>query len=333
MLLIFLWNGNANNYCDLTNQMNKIAVDAFNIITPLGSGVETNFNEMLKGTSAVQKHHLLSIDDNPLWAALVEDKELDYGGHEFLTHYEKMLFHSISEAQKLSTVNLDSEETIFIFSTTKGNISLIETEPLNDELIKRVSLSYSASLITSLFGNKNTPVVISNACISGVVALLYARRLLINGKYKNAVVTGADTISKFVYSGFQSFQALSAGHCRPFSSTRDGINLGEAGATIILTASSAESPSQTGIFIEEGGISNDSNHISGPSRTGAELSEVIDQAINLSGITAGDIGFISAHGTATPFNDEMEAKAFHLSGMGETPVNSMKGYFGHTLGA
>ncbi|MBK7572671.1 MAG: hypothetical protein IPI10_13985 [Bacteroidetes bacterium] len=80
-------------------------------------------------------------------------------------------------------------------------------------------------------------------------------------------------------------------------------------------------------------MSNDSNHISGPSRTGEELSWAINKAMENASVTCTSLGFISAHGTATVFNDEMEAKAFSLSGLSGVPVNSLKSYFGHTLGA
>ena len=111
---------------------------------------------------------------------------------------------------------------------------------------------------------------------------------------------------------------------------RDGINLGEAAGTVILTSNKNYS---SGIKIAGGSISNDANHISGPSRTGEELNLAISRAINEAGLVAGDIDFISAHGTATVYNDEMEAKAITLAGLQKTPVNSLKGFYGHTLGA
>ena len=78
---------------------------------------------------------------------------------------------------------------------------------------------------------------------------------------------------------------------------------------------------------------NDANHISGPSRTGEGLYRSVKAALKEANIGAAQIDYISAHGTATPFNDEMEAIAFSRLGMEEVPLNSLKGYFGHTLGA
>jgi len=311
--------------------MKKTVVDSFSIVSALGVGADTAFEHLLKGVSGVQEHHRPEIDAAPIWVSAVNNEILESVSPEGFSRYEKLLITSILDAHKNSSVNLSSDETLFVFSTTKGSIELLDTEPVTPELIARINLFHSASLVAKHFGNKNQPVVISNACISGVVALLYAKRILESGQYKNIVVAGADTISKFVYSGFQSFQALSPGPCHPFSESRNGINLGEAGATIILTT--AEESQSDSISIEAGSISNDSNHISGPSRSGEELSIVIDKALSGSGLTAGDIDFISSHGTATPYNDEMEAKAFYLSGLQTTPVNSLKGYFGHTLGA
>ncbi|HMG11467.1 MAG TPA: beta-ketoacyl synthase N-terminal-like domain-containing protein, partial [Mucilaginibacter sp.] len=146
----------------------------------------------------------------------------------------------------------------------------------------------------------------------------------------HAVVTGADVISKFVLSGFQSFQAISPELCKPFDVNRNGINLGEGAATVIL---SAQKTSEDSIQIIGGAVSNDANHISGPSRTGEELYFAIDKAMKSAGLQAGDIDLISAHGTATIYNDEMEAKAITLAGLQAVPVNSLKGFYGHTLGA
>jgi 3-oxoacyl-[acyl-carrier-protein] synthase-1 len=191
-------------------------------------------------------------------------------------------------------------------------------------------LFHSAKLVAQAFENANTPIVISNACISGIAALLFAKRLLETGAYENAVVVGADTITKFVFSGFKSFRALSAGKCKPFSADRDGINLGEATATVLLTTNQHSSHR---IQLKGGATSNDANHISGPSKTGDELSIAINKALSEANLSAKEIDFISAHGTATLFNDEMEAKAFHTSKLLDVPINSLKAYFGHTLGA
>jgi 3-oxoacyl-[acyl-carrier-protein] synthase-1 len=174
------------------------------------------------------------------------------------------------------------------------------------------------------------PVIVSNACISGVLGIITAMRLLRSGRYHNAVIAGADVISKFILSGFQSFQALSPQQCKPFDQAHDGLNLGEGAGTIIL---STDKNYRANIRVKGGSVSNDANHISGPSRTGQELAAAISNSLNDAGISAADIDFISAHGTATVYNDEMEANAFSISGLQSVMLNSLKGYYGHTLGA
>jgi len=131
-----------------------------------------------------------------------------------------------------------------------------------------------------------------------------------------------------VVSGFQSFKALSLQVCKPFDAQRDGLNLGEGAATLIL---SLKEETTGDIEIFSGASANDANHISGPSRTGEGLHRAIEKA--LQNIDKKQIAFINAHGTATPFNDEMEAIAFSRSQIENVPINSYKAYFGHTLGA
>ena len=241
-----------------------------------------------------------------------------------------MLIASIDVALQDGGIIIGDEKTVLILSSTKGNIGLLETEANTPELKDRISLSASAKLIAEHFGFKSQPVIISNACISGVLAIITGMRLLRTGKYENAVIVGADVISKFIVSGFQSFQALSKEVCKPFDQSRDGLNLGEGAGTVIL---STRKEYDQNIKVLGGSVSNDANHISGPSRTGEELAFAINNALKDAGKQAADIDFISAHGTATVFNDEMEANAITIAGLQHVPLNSLKGNYGHTLGA
>jgi 3-oxoacyl-[acyl-carrier-protein] synthase-1 len=316
-----------------------VFVESHNILTSLGHSSIENFNALLDKKSGVEEQRIEEMDEAPVYCSLLKEDQLEIIAKNIqnqgtYTRFEKMMIASIKEALSNSTIAFQSKKTIFIFSTTKGNIELLEQEAFTENLQLRMSMQHSASLVCAYFNNTNTPVVVSNACISGVLAIVLARRMLETGQFENAVVVGADTISKFVYSGFKSFQALSPGSCKPFSVARDGINLGEAAATLILTTTkNINSEGKKFIKILGGAMTNDANHISGPSRTGQELSLAIDKALSESGLMPEAIDFVSAHGTATIYNDEMEAKAFQLAKLESIPVNSLKGYFGHTLGA
>lgn len=296
-----------------------------NLFTPLGKTTPENFANLKQGFSAVkQQQH----GSQTYFAALFEDRT--FAADSKYTKFEQLLIASLADALNQSGLGVTGEKTILIISSTKGNISLLEREKNTPGLQKRISLSTSAKLIAEHFGFVNQPIIISNACVSGVMAMIAGMRFLRTGQYENAVIVGADVISEFILSGFQSFQALSSAVCKPFDKSRDGLNLGEGAGTLIL---SSNSKYEGNMKVLGGGISNDANHISGPSRTGKELAYAIETAVKDAQVSVAGIDFISAHGTATPYNDEMEANAISLAGLENVPLNSLKGYYGHTLGA
>jgi 3-oxoacyl-[acyl-carrier-protein] synthase-1 len=304
--------------------MKDVYVVADNIYSPLGGNTAENFSLLKKGIAGVRRHERPEMMGQPFYAALFGPGAFVAPEH---TKFELLLIRSISPLLEEAGIDPADPKTILILSTTKGNISLLE-EGIEDPA--RFSLAGSGRRIAHHFGFVNSPIVISNACISGVLALITAMRLIRSGRYDTAVVAGADVISRFVLSGFGSFQAISAGPCKPFDQARDGINLGEGAGTVIL---SGHSRYRGNLRLRGGSVSNDANHISGPSRTGEELAQVITRSLAEAGCARDDIDFISAHGTATLYNDEMEARAITLAGVGAAPVNSLKGFYGHTLGA
>ena len=309
---------------------------ADNIISPLGFTTEDNFYQLSQKKSGISHHTEPRFSSVPFYASLLNQDQNNKlnkctSSRIAYTRFEKLLIQSITSALEETDINPGDVTTGFIISTTKGNIGLLETEESSEELRERVALYTSAKLVADHFGLINKPVVVSNACISGLTALLTGKRMIQSGKYKHVIVSGADVISRFILSGFQSFQAVSDKPCKPFDRDRNGVTLGEASATIILSCENQKTDHV--IEFVSGAVSNDANHISGPSRTGKELCIAINKALNEAKLSPSDIGFISAHGTATVYNDEMEAKAFSLSNLHGIPVNSLKGYYGHTLGA
>jgi 3-oxoacyl-[acyl-carrier-protein] synthase-1 len=315
-----------------------------NIISSLGFTASGNAESLLSGTTGIRIHHDGNLFPNPVPLSLVDTLEMENRFEGVLDIYkkgqqpssyarlEKMLILSVYDAIQNLSIKPENERVILILSTTKGNIDLLEDRFKAKFDHKRVYLWAVGAVLRDFFGFLNTPLIISNACISGVIALITASRLLRAGNYDTAVVTGGDIVTEFVISGFQSFQALSAEPCRPFDIHRSGLSLGEGCGTIVLSTN-PEDGEKDRILIMGGSVSNDANHISGPSKTGEELCMAINKSLKESGIEPAAVDFISAHGTATPFNDEMEAKAISLSKMNDVPLNSFKGYWGHTLGA
>ena len=298
-------------------------VAASSVVSPLGFTSEENFAKLRQQISSLSTVHDTTLSDRPFIASHIDELECSTGN----TKFEKMCIKATEVA--LDKVSMDPARTLYILSTTKGNIELLKTTVRNQE---RLALHATAQWLADKAGLKHS-LVVSNACISGVLAIIVAKRFLHSEKFDHVVIVGADVLSQFVIKGFDSLHALSPEPCRPFDAERKGINLGEAAAVIVLSSK----PKKLGIIpslkITGGGLSNDANHISGPSRTGLELGMAVRQALSEAQKSKEEIGFISAHGTATLFNDEMEANAFHKLGMQEIPLNSLKGYFGHTLGA
>lgn len=302
--------------------MRNVYVAADNIFSPLGSTTAANFAQVCNGQTGIRLHADPAYAAAPFYAAMFAPEQLPVNA---FTRFENTLIQSVQQVLDQTGIDINDGRTAFIVSTTKGNIELLEQQ--EHPVMAEMELTHTACKVATYFGHKQEPMVISNACISGLLAILTARRLILSGRYDQAIVTGADVMTKFVLSGFQSFQAVSPAPCRPFDADRKGVTLGEGAATVLLTTR------KSNIRVGAGAVSNDANHISGPSRTGAELSYAMQQAMKGTGLTAGDIGFVSAHGTATSYNDEMESKALQLAGLLHTPVNSLKGYYGHTLGA
>ena len=308
----------------------EIFITETNIITPLGFDVSTNIQNIEDKISGIQLHDDKKFSENPFFGAMVNDQELDAAfakistSSEF-TRLEKMMILALHPIVK----TVPDQKTAFLLSTTKGNITELENK---NELPESAYLQNLAKKIAAFFNFKTEPIVISNACVSGILAVATAKRLIEADLYDDAYVIAGDEFSEFVFSGFSSFQALSEKPCKPYDAARNGLNLGEATATVYITSDKNLAKKGDVKIIGDGAI-NDANHISGPSRTGEGLVRSIESAFKESGIQASQIDYISAHGTATIYNDEMEAIAFNRLGMKNIPLNSMKGFYGHTLGA
>ena len=318
------------------NKMKEIFVHKPYLISSLGLGVRENSAKLFAGESGSCQITDKAYFPEPFFASKINKNQFNKAFEELFPEiqnnypfFEQLLLFVIQKSIEKFPIDLKSKETLLIISSTKGNIDLLAVNQKNKWDQDRVFLWKSAQIIQDFFGLKNKVVVLSNACISGVEAIAVGSRLIRDGVYKNVIVAGADILTEFVVAGFQSFQSLSPELCRPYDKDRIGLNLGEAAGAFILTSEEKTST----IEVLGAGVSNDANHISGPSRTGDGLYLAIKSAMVESAVKAKDIDFISGHGTATSFNDEMESKAFKLAGLENAPVNSLKGYWGHTLGA
>ncbi|MDQ3048833.1 MAG: beta-ketoacyl synthase [Bacteroidota bacterium] len=316
----------------------EVYIASDNIVSPLGFSSAENFEHLKKMQTGVRILPTSNLSAEPVCAAVIDTEKLNsafclLNSKNEYTRLEKMAILSISDALNGNkNIDIKSKRTLIIFSSTKGNIDLLSEPEKNKFDKKRLFLWETARVISSHFENPNKPLIVSNACVSGVVAIILGKRMLENNQYDNAVIVGADILTHFVVSGFQSFKAVSAEVAKPYDADRDGISLGEGCGTIVLTTNKAAT-AQGSILVKGGSSSNDANHISGPSRSGDGLLLAIEKTLEESGVPAGDVDYISGHGTATLFNDEMEALAITDAKLFHVPMNSLKSYFGHTLGA
>lgn len=304
------------------------------MITALGFGTVENLSAMRSGRSGICR-----IDDNrlfaePFMAGHIDEVRLQQQvadcGLKGYTRMEQLFILSLQSTIRQSGVDPTDPDCGLILSTTKGNIDSIREE---SPFLPDAMLYGMGKHIAEYFHFTNEPVIVSNACISGVSALIIASRLIEAKRYKHIVVAGGDLLTRFVVTGFQSFKSISPVICRPYDAERQGLSLGEACGSVLLTSERSLVRDAQPIRIEGGAITNDANHISGPSRTGDGLYNAITQAMRATRLVPDDISFVNTHGTATVYNDEMESKAIHWAELDAVPLNSLKGYWGHTLGA
>ena len=298
--------------------MTKVYLGKYNAICALGSSIPEIFDRMKANQSGIKNHQFSFGDGYTFPVGKFENSSL-LGLEETSSLYNNLCLRSIQQILVEEKISLNNPHHLLILATTKGSINSLTKDKAE------ANLSHSISFLQKELNCFHTPLLISNACISGVSALIYAHDFIKTKRYEKVVVCGADLLSDFVVSGFNTFQALSDQACTPYDENRSGVSLGEAVATAIVSNEESE------IEILGGASSNDANHISGPSRDGSGLALAISKAMKQTGLNTFD--FINAHGTATTFNDEMECKAYHSLGFQDIPLNSLKGFFGHTLGA
>lgn len=346
----------------------RVYISSSYMITSLGSGVQENFDAALQGQSGVHICLDTTKSQNPVMAGIIDPAVFE----ELSEKYDGSCgFGSYTDAELLAINCVENvvgdaglpERTGLVIASAKGNVAMLEGRcgatktqqvtdlqtalPTQGSKLPQCSENQSGASsrkssypqhlqenrlnrVGEFFGIDESDVYyISNACISGVSALIFARRMILSGRYDNMIVVGVDVQNRFIISGFASFKSLSPELCRPYDASRCGLNLGEACGAVMLTKTGTSEL----VAIDGGSASDDANHISGPSRTGDGLYFAMRDAMSEAGVGPADVDMLQMHGTATAYNDEMESKAAGLAGLSDVPAQSLKPYFGHTMGA
>ena len=331
--------------------MKKIIIENYEILTPFG-----NLNETLQsfyaGKSAVVAGNFY---DCPVSIAKIK-KEMPT--KEIVRHYAGDWGQS-------------PLRTLFIYAVAKGDINkIIDKNYCGYSPI----LEIQAKQVAEDLGLGDCKIMVSsNACAAGAAAIDTARLFLQAGEFERTIIFGFEQISEFVVKGFHALGAISPTGAKPFDKNRNGMSLGEGSGILILTTPSGDNTPATpslpkgnsqlhnfeehskiidyensplpregvagalspdGVVIAGSGSSNDANHRTGPCREGIGMALSIERALKSARISAGEISAIKCHGTATPYNDAMEAKALkRIFGDKIPPMISTKGALGHLSGA
>ncbi len=313
-----------------------IRVLSTNITSPLGLTTEENYRAIRGGATALRTCEGQWNLPETFCAGLFTEEQKASLAMQGYTFFEAICIRSAREALSHTHIDVASPKAILILSTTKGNVEMLGT--------KLYYPSEAAQRIAHELGMTTKPIVVQNACVSGLSAQLLAERLLSGGFYDCAIVVGAEVQCKFIVAGFQSLKAVSSQPCRPFDMERDGLNPGEAAATIIFekpqtspllkereSMVNAQCSMGKGWYLITGASRNDAYHNVSPSPKGDGLLSAINATME--GWVVSRLATVSVHGTATLFGDQMESVAIERAGLSDIPLSALKGYYGHTMGA
>jgi 3-oxoacyl-[acyl-carrier-protein] synthase II len=330
----------------------RLWVTGLGLVTPLGADVEATWAGLVRGQHAIAPVTLFdATDQRARLVAQVPNVTLPDGRPRRKASWSRSAAMALSAAREaMRSAHLDAREArvgLVVGGTTGG---LFETEKLlarfhaepasREPLVEMLShpLTATGDRLQEMLGPFARVRTLSSACSSGANAIVVGAVWLQSGDVDAVVVGGSDGLCRLTLSGFNALGALDPEPCRPFDRRRRGTNLGEgAGFLVIESAERVRARGSTPVVELAGwAVGSEAHHITNPAPDGSTVAALIERAIARAGLTAADIDYVNAHGTATQLNDTMEAAAL-AAALGDqvsrVPVSSSKGQIGHTLGA
>lgn len=325
----------------------RVAVVAAGVVSPLGFGLAETLESLRKARNCVSPVTRFSVAQcRCKTAGQVADHRLLAGrGEGRRSHRLHRASHMMIQALKeVVTQEPQFKPELSVIGTTSGGMSY--GEHYYRSLYQAGQLRHAPTWIANYpaqkpvidaqeaFGISAPCQIIANACASGTNAIGHAYECVRSGRYQRVLAGGYDALSEMVFVGFDSLQASTPEKCRPFDRHRTGMVLGEGVA--ILALENLASAQQRGVPVLAEiigyGISTDNFHITQPDPSGIGARQAMERALQSAQISANEVDYINAHGTATVFNDAAEGKA--ISGVfNGVPVSSTKSMMGHSLGA
>ncbi len=333
------------------------------MVTPLGTGTEKSWKGLLEGRSGIRKTTLF---DTEKFACKISAEVPDFEIDNFIeTKEQKKMDRFIHlgiaaatlamEDSGLKITDSNAERTGVIVGAGVGGLPAIER--YNQEVVtkgpKRVSpffipmtiINLAAGHISIRFGAKGPNTAIATACASGTHSIGDAFKLIQNGTTDSMIAGGAEAvITPLGIAGFSQMKALSTRNdepekaSRPFDKDRDGFVMGEGSGIMVLEEMEQAMNRGAKIYGELIGYSlnSDAYHITSPAPGGEGAARCMAGAIKDAGISPEEIGYINAHGTSTPYGDELETEAIKTvfkDHAYKLCVSSTKSMIGHLLGA
>ncbi len=307
----------------------KAVIVASDMITPYGQGIDACWNGILAGRTAVTSvTRFRTTAFQSRYAGTIPGL-VYHGSTSLVMQMLTMLFE-----QQRTAIPADSR---LLLATTKGEVDFLEKNILENTGDPAESrLERLLAKIAVLTGVQGKGAIVSAACTSSAAAVARAAAMIRSGRADSVLVVACDGVTEFIFSGFSSLMALDPAPARPFDKNRAGLNVGEAAAyALIMSEERAGKEARTLLGEIAGwGLSDDANHMTGPSRESEGLIAAIHKALHSAGTSPDEVGLIAAHGTGTQYNDAMEMRAFRSVFQGrKLPVYSLKGGIGHTMGA
>jgi len=319
----------------------RIAVAAAGVVTPIGQDLDTFWSGLLTGAEGISQ-----IERFP-----VADLRVGQGGEiKKLTRAvdwrrvpdcrATRLLVSAADDLRVQAgsrpLDVEPERLAVVVGTALGGVEEGERALRGSpRRLGRALYDAPGHGLARWLGARGPVVTVSTACASGATALGIGAEMLRRGEADAVVAGGYDILCRFVMRGFDGLRSLTRDRVRPFDRRRSGLLLGEGAALLLLRREGEAGPRRLGTLLGYGSAS-DAAHIAAPDPQGRGIERAMRAALAEARIDGADIDFVSAHGTATPLNDPIEAAALRrvLGARGAAvPVNSIKGAFGHAMGA
>ncbi len=327
----------------------KIAITGLGIISALGNTVLENKEALLKSKSGLGKLQKIK----SIYASTIKVGEVALTNTEMEVLLKLPPTHNFTrtallgslaavEAIQQAAINdISAFKTGFISATTVGGMDTTEvyfkqfaSHPETQKYITSHHAGDSTEKIAAILGITEFTTTISTACSSAANAIMLAARMIKAGKLDRVVVGGTDSLSKFTINGFKSLMLLSETDCKPFDANRNGLNLGEAAAFLVLESEKSAKGKNVLAYLSGYGNANDAHHQTASSATGEGAFLAMKKALEIAEIDPLDIDYVNAHGTATPNNDLSEGVALQRIFGKEVPdFSATKAFTGHTLAA